>query len=331
VPEVGLYFDLRNPPGWRTDWRRNYAFTLEVCDEADRLGIDSLWFSEHHLFSDGYLNQPLAFAAAVAARTSRARIGTAVLVAPIRTAAQIAEDATVVDLVSGGRLDLGLGTGYRKPEFDLFGASLSGRYDATDGRVREVRSLWSSPEMLPPPVQDPVPIWLGYQGPLGARRAGVLGEGLLSANPELVAPYREGLIAGGHDPATARMAGALSAWTTHDPERDWPVVAEHVRWQADSYRSHMVTGTDQPVPRPVDPERIRAKGLTSGFNGLLVATPDEVATEVGRFIGAAPVKAVFFWASIAGMPEDMVLRHVRTVCNDLAPLIRRLPSGEVGP
>src|SRR3954447_11704050 len=102
--KVGLYFDVRSPPAWRQDWARLYSFTLEVCEEADRLGIDSLWFSEHHLFSDGYLNQPLTFAAAVAARTHRARIGTAVLIAPIRTAVQLAEEAALVDLVSNGRL-----------------------------------------------------------------------------------------------------------------------------------------------------------------------------------------------------------------------------------
>ena len=319
--KVGLYFDVRNPPGWKQDWQRLYGFTLEVCEEADRLGIGSLWFSEHHLFSDGYLNQPLTLAAAVAARTRQARLGTAVLVAPLRRAAQIAEEATVVDLVSGGRVDLGLGTGYRKPEFDLFGESLIGRYDGTDARVREMRSLWASGDVQPPPVQDAIPIWLGYQGPKGARRAGVLGEGLLSVNGDLLEPYREGLIAGGHDPASARMAGGLTAFVTDDPDRDWPVVSKHVAWQADSYRSHMVDGTDQAPPKPVDPERIRSKGLTTGIHGLLVDTPQNVAAQVREVTRGLPVETVFFWVSIAGMPEDMVMRHMQTICNDLAPLL----------
>lgn len=319
--KVGLYFDIRNPPGWHQDWQRLYAFTLEVCEEADRLGIGSLWFSEHHLFADGYLNQPLTFAAAVAARTQQARIGTAVLVAPIRAAAQIAEDAALVDLISGGRLDLGLGTGYRKPEFDLFGESLIGRYDRTDARVRELRKLWTSEKLCPPTVQDRIPIWLGYQGPKGAHRAGVLGEGLLSVNGALLEPYREGLAAGGHDPDAARMAGALSAFVTDDPERDWPVVSKHVSWQADSYRIHMVEGTDQPDPTPVDPERIRKKGLTTGFHGLLVDTPQNVAAQVRAVTAGLPVETVFFWVSIAGMGEDMVMRHMQTICTYLAPLL----------
>ena len=113
--KVGLYFDLRNPREWPQDWSRLYGFALEMCEEAERLGLDSIWVTEHHLFDDGYLTQPLTFLAAVAARTTRVRLGTAIMLAPLRPAVQIAEEATVVDILSGGRLDLGLGAGYRIP------------------------------------------------------------------------------------------------------------------------------------------------------------------------------------------------------------------------
>jgi alkanesulfonate monooxygenase SsuD/methylene tetrahydromethanopterin reductase-like flavin-dependent oxidoreductase (luciferase family) len=53
--DVGVYFDLRNPPGWRQDWSRLYGFTLEAIQDAEHLGADSVWLSEHHLFEDGYL------------------------------------------------------------------------------------------------------------------------------------------------------------------------------------------------------------------------------------------------------------------------------------
>ena len=132
---VGIYLDLRNPPPWKQDPARVYAFALELCEEAERLGAHSVWLSEHHGFEDGYLPQPLTFAAAVAARTARLRIGTAVLLAPLRDPAHIAEEAAVVDLVSDGRLELGLGAGYRVPEFEQFDADPARRY-TTDRRVR---------------------------------------------------------------------------------------------------------------------------------------------------------------------------------------------------
>ncbi len=74
--KVGLYFDLRNPPQWHVEWSRLYGFMLEMCEEAEHLGIDSLWVTEHHGFDDGYLPQPLTMLAAMAARTKRVRLGT---------------------------------------------------------------------------------------------------------------------------------------------------------------------------------------------------------------------------------------------------------------
>ena len=124
----------------------------------------------NHLFSDDYVAAPLTFLAAVAARTSRVRLGTAVVLAPLHNAVEIAEQAAMVDLISGGRLDLGLGTGYRVPEYELFGADLRRRYAQTDAKAKEVRRLLSP--VTSHPVQAEVPIWMGYQGPKGARRAG---------------------------------------------------------------------------------------------------------------------------------------------------------------
>jgi alkanesulfonate monooxygenase SsuD/methylene tetrahydromethanopterin reductase-like flavin-dependent oxidoreductase (luciferase family) len=314
---VGVYFDLRNPPPWRQDWSRLYGFTLEMCEEADRLGAHSVWVSEHHLFEDGYLNQPLTYAAAIAARTRSIRIGTAILIAPFRSAVHLAEEAAVVDLVSDGRLDLGLGAGYRLPEFGLYEAVFSRRYEETEQRVREIRALWAQGALMPPPVQAHLPIWLGYTGPKGARRAGRLGEGLLVANPELVEPYREGLADGGHDPASARMAGVVGGFITEDPEGDWPVVARHLAYQWNSYRRYMVEGTGRPAPKPIDPDQWRARGVGAGFDNFLLATPGDAAKAITDFLDGTPVETVFFWASLAGMPEAMVTRHIQTICGPL--------------
>ena len=191
---VGIYFDLRNPPAWRVPPSRLYGFTLEMCREAELLGCDSVWLTEHHLFDDDYLPQPLTFAAAVAARTQRVRIGTGILIAPLHHPAEVAEQAAVVDIVSDGRLDLGLGAGYRVPEFGLFGAEMATRYRATDDMARELRRLWGPGGVTPRPVQERPPLWMGYQGPKGARRAGLLGECLLTANKESWPAYRDAVL-----------------------------------------------------------------------------------------------------------------------------------------
>jgi alkanesulfonate monooxygenase SsuD/methylene tetrahydromethanopterin reductase-like flavin-dependent oxidoreductase (luciferase family) len=317
--DVGIYFDLRNPHQWRQKPARLHGFTLEMCEEAERLGASSLWFSEHHLFDDDYLTSPLTFAAAAAARTSRVRLGTAVVVAPLHHPAEIAEQAVLVDLLSDGRLDLGIGAGYRVPEFELFEADITKRYSATDATARRLRELWRSDGVRPRPVQTDIPIWMGYQGPKGARRAGLHGERLLSADARLWEPYRAGLAEGGFSTTRGRMAGGIQAWATDDPERDWPIVSTHLRHQLDSYRAHGVQGTSQPPPRPVNLDRIINVDRPGPLGSFYYGTPEMIVDAIRRTSAGAPVETVYLWASLSGMPEDMVHKNVELICNKVAP------------
>jgi alkanesulfonate monooxygenase SsuD/methylene tetrahydromethanopterin reductase-like flavin-dependent oxidoreductase (luciferase family) len=319
---TGLYFDMRNPVAWRRDPVRLYGEFLALCEEAERLGLDSVWVTEHHGFDDDYLPAPLTLLAAAAARTTRIRLGTGVVVAPLHRAAEIAEQAAVVDLLSGGRLDLGLGAGYRPAEFELYGASLRSRYGENDARAGEVRELWRSGAVTPKPAQARLPIWMGYLGPKGARRAGLLGEYLLSADARLWEPYRAALVEGGHDPAGGRMAGGVQAWVTDDPDRDWPVVSRHLAAQVDSYARHARQGTALPPPRPVDPDRLRAGEPRTSLNYFFYGTPEDVAARILDYTAGAPVDGVYLWAGLAGMSQDLVARNVTTIATRLAPLLR---------
>jgi alkanesulfonate monooxygenase SsuD/methylene tetrahydromethanopterin reductase-like flavin-dependent oxidoreductase (luciferase family) len=321
--KVGIYFDLRNPARLGVSGSSLYGATLELCEEAEHLGADSLWLSEHHLFADGYLPQPLVFAAAAAARTKRVRIGTAILLPGLRHPVHIAEEAAVVDLISAGRLDLGFGAGYRPPEYALFDAEFAGRYGVTDERVHQLRAIWSEGVVTPSPVQNPVPIWLGYQGPQGAARAGRLGVGLLSVNPLLVEPYVRGLVEGGHDPRTARMSGLIPGFVTEDPERDWGTVSRHLAYQWDSYLEYRVEGTDQPKPPPVDPEAWRQRGLDLNprNQGFMFATANEAAGLIRNQLNPVPADTIFFWASIGDMSLDLAAQHIATICTRLRPLL----------
>ena len=308
---LGVYFDLRNPAAWRRPWPDVYRVGLERIAAVEQLGGDAVWFSEHHSFDDGYLPQPLTFAAAAAARTSIVRIGTAVLVAPLRHPRHIAEEAAVVDLLSDGRLELALGAGYSQPEFEAFNVDATRRYDLTDGAVAEVLRLWRSGEVLPGPVQFPPPVWLGYQGPRGARRAGRLGVGLLSLDGQLLTPYSEGLAEGGHDPQIARMAGLVDVLIADDPEQAREQVLPHYAHQVNSYRRAAVAGTGRPEPKEIGIDRLREGMQARGkIPGLAVLTPEEAVAHVRAQIAGLPVTDVYVWASVAGMPDDLVERHL---------------------
>jgi alkanesulfonate monooxygenase SsuD/methylene tetrahydromethanopterin reductase-like flavin-dependent oxidoreductase (luciferase family) len=310
----GIYFDLRNPPPWALPPAQHYARSLEIAEEADRRGVGSIWTSEHHGFEDGYLPQPLTFLAAVAARTRQARLGTAVLLPALRHPVHIAEEAAIVDLLSDGRLELGLGPGYRADEFELFGADMEARYRATDECVTALRALWADGHQ-PLPAQQPLPLWLGYGTPVGARRAGRLGVGLLSAGPAVLEAYREGLREGGHDVADARLAVPVFWVLSDDPERAWPQVRPHYEYQWRTYRAG-----GRPSQQG-DFDQAFAAMTSAGPGGtapmLQVLTPEQAAAQLGSMLNGQPVEHVLFWASIAGMPIELVEEHVELVCTRL--------------
>ena len=328
---VGIYTDMRNPPGWRRPWAEHYARTMDRIVEAERLGADSVWVTEHHFFEDGYLPQPLTMAAAIAGRTARLRIGTAVLLAPLRPPLQIAEEAAIVDLVSGGRLELGLGAGYRVPEFAAFGADPARRFALLRETVRELRRIWDEGACTPPPVQDPVPLWLGVMTPRGARAAGRLGTGLLWLDERLLEPYREGLAEGGHDPAEARMSGLAMVILADDPEEARARIRPHLAYQRETYARYGREGTGDAEPSSLPPTLARdAEGGRSDREGpgaharpprLHVLAPDEAVPFLRGWLERMPVDHVFFWESIAGMPDDLADRHVELVATRLRPAL----------
>ena len=307
---IGIYFDMRNPAEWQRSSAALYSGSIDLAVEAERLGLDSVWVSEHHLFDDGYLPQPFPLLAAIAARTTRVLLGTAIVVAPLHHPMEIAEQAAVVDIISNGRLRVGLGAGYARREFDAFGADLGTRYRTTDNRIREVRALLDDGGVTPSPIQRPFPIWAGYQGPQGARRGGRLGCGLLSLNAELLAPYREGLVEGGHDPSSARMMGLLGVILADDPESTYERLLPYVCHQLNTYRAAAAEGTGR-TPSIITPEKLREGRSKPGvIPPIEVLDAIDAVARLRELTGAVPADEIYLWASIAGMPDDIVQRHV---------------------
>jgi alkanesulfonate monooxygenase SsuD/methylene tetrahydromethanopterin reductase-like flavin-dependent oxidoreductase (luciferase family) len=330
---VGLYLDLRNPPEWQRPWSQFYETVLDRIARSEALGIGSIWLTEHHFFEDGYLPQPMTFAAAIAARTQRMRIGSAVIVAGLRPAIDIAEQAAIVDILSGGRLELGLGAGYRAREFSAFGADIGSRYPLLEARAAEIRQLWSEGRTTPPPVQQRPPIWIGGRGPRAARIAGRLGEGLLWLGSELFEVYRDALQAAGHPVESARLAGLANLILADDPESAWARIKPHLAYQWASYARYGAEDGDvksaavAQISREFDAQQLRSRGPAMSPPNFDVTTPGEAAARLRAWLGTLPVTDVFFWDSIAGMPDELVERHIELLATELAPAVAGLGLG----
>jgi alkanesulfonate monooxygenase SsuD/methylene tetrahydromethanopterin reductase-like flavin-dependent oxidoreductase (luciferase family) len=303
--QVGLFVDGRNPSEWGRPWREHYRRLVDVAAEADELGAGCIWLTEHHGFDDGYLTQPLVLAAAIAARTRHCRIGTAVVLAPIRHPRHLAEEAVVVDLLSDGRLELGIGAGYVPSEFEMFGVEMRSRFVDLDATFTQLRELFDRPGLTPAPVQDHLPVWLGYQQLVGARKAGRFGAPLLSIRRAVAAAYLEGLAEGGHDPATARLAGDVDIIVADDPEAAYQRIAPHYLHQLNSYNA----AAGRPLHALEDLGDRRGASRVRVAVHLQVLTVDEAVADVKARVDGLPVEHVYTWSTVAEMPDDLAARH----------------------
>jgi alkanesulfonate monooxygenase SsuD/methylene tetrahydromethanopterin reductase-like flavin-dependent oxidoreductase (luciferase family) len=264
--ELVMIFDLR-APACGASRRALFAAALDFAQWADEHGFDVLGLGEHHLAEDGYNPSPLVLASAMAGRTRRIRLRTSVLLAPFYEPIRLAEDTAVLQLLSGGRLELGVGFGYRPAEFALFGQRVEERFDLTCRMVRMLKQAWTGEEFewngrhcrIAPVPDVPPPILLGGMSPKVARTAARIADGfLVPLFPSKVwQSYREACLAlGMPDPGAYPKQGPTFLWVSEDPQRDWEWIAPHVLHVLDSY----ARWTSEAYGKPIGPY---AGGMTA--------------------------------------------------------------------
>jgi probable F420-dependent oxidoreductase len=217
-----------------------YQEMVEDCQYAEELGFHSLWLTEHHFWYDGYSPSLLVGLGALAAATSRIKIATGVLLLPMHDPLRVAEQAAVVDQLSGGRLILGFGNGYRDAEFDGFGLRRRQRGARLSEQFSILKAAWTQDRfsftgkhftytdafVSPKPLQKPFPMVMVGSSPVYApaiKRAARHGFGMLL--PPTLAPdqcregvkiWEEGAREAGHDVAKMRAEKRVSMGLCYD-------------------------------------------------------------------------------------------------------------------
>ncbi len=227
-----------------------FETTVAWARRAEELGFDSVWLSDHFFYTFTRYGgdptpipavEPLTSLAALAAMTSRVRLGTLVLCAPFRHPALLAKMALTIDRLSGGRLDLGLGAGWLEEEFDAFGfpfGSIGERFTALEDALAAVSALQSGEtanldgptvtlrdaSMLPAPVNGHIPVWVGGKG--GPRLLRLIAEHadgwnvVWRVDPEgyalRAATARRAFATAGRDPSELRLSVGLYSTVAED-------------------------------------------------------------------------------------------------------------------
>ena len=193
--QFGLFGGARTRRSIGLEDSQGYESFIEYVVEADRLGFAQLFMVEHHFTGQGQVSASMTVLAYLAARTRNIRLGTAVVVVPWHNPVLIAEQVATLDLLTGGRVDFGVGKGYRKAEFDGFCipmAEATERFDeameiirkawTTEGRFSHHGKRWHYDNIVvePEPLQRPhPPLWLAAGSHESIRRAAREGYNLL--------------------------------------------------------------------------------------------------------------------------------------------------------
>jgi alkanesulfonate monooxygenase SsuD/methylene tetrahydromethanopterin reductase-like flavin-dependent oxidoreductase (luciferase family) len=322
-----LRFDLRNPAFAGVSATDRYRAALDMCVWGEEHGAMAVVLSEHHGSDDGYLPSALTMAAAVAARTERVPIWVSAIAAPLHDPLRLAEEATVVDLISGGRLTVVLANGYVPDEFALFDVPLSERSARTTEAVEVLRAsrsgepfpyrgrtvrLTPAPEAPPGGRAGPT-VLLGGSGPAAARRAARIADGFQPSNPEAWEVYRsERLGMGKPDPGgyLPQPTGFLHVAT--DPGAAWEAIRPHARHEAESYgRWAAAAGLDGATgyraPTDGDIDALRAEGR------YRIVTPAALRAE----LDAAPDTILVLNPMMGGLPPGLAWEGLRLLADEV--------------
>ncbi len=330
----GLWYDFRNPPVWKRPYDQLYGEIFEQIAWAEQHGFEDIWLSEHHFIEDGYSPSLLPIAAAIAARTKKIRIGTSVMLLPFHNPVRLAEDGAAVDVISGGRFELGVGTGYKVEEFSGFAISSKERGGRTNEGLEIIRRLWegetltckgryyevNNAKLTPEPIQRPrPPLWVGGFTPPAIRRAAKYADGYIGTRitKSLCEQYVTELQKVGKPTTNLRLAGGIF-WLipSTDPEKTWHEAADHVIYQMNGYAEWSEKAGMPLIPHVRDRAHLRELGM---FNVVDVNTCIKMIRDSAAEV---PLTHFYSWTLPPGLPASWIQPHLELFANKVIPAFR---------
>lgn len=331
-----LFFEVAVPPQLGLSEAQAYAGTLVEIELGDRLGYGCAWLVEHH-FLPGYSHssKPELLLAAAAARTTRIRLGHAVIPLPLHHPVHVAERVAALDVLSGGRLEVGIGRGFSPREYAAFGADMAASRELTEesldvllasferkpvtyrGRHYRVEGL----DILPRVVQEPhPPLWTAAVSPDTYDWAAARGLGVLAGpfKPWFMVNHDIGRYRGAwRRHAAPRIGMTVGVLCLADGSRARRLAKDAFTWfYRELYRvalpvlERLYPGYEQ--LRELGRFRALMKlgvdlGLADAFGLAVVGDPAEVREKIGRYAGAGVTHLLCAFG--AGAVEPAVTRE----------------------
>jgi alkanesulfonate monooxygenase SsuD/methylene tetrahydromethanopterin reductase-like flavin-dependent oxidoreductase (luciferase family) len=327
---LGLFFSGQLPLDGSRSAGDEYQIIIDLAGEGERLGFESVWLTEHHFAADSYLPTIFPLLGAIAARTTTIKLGAGVILAPFNNPIRVAEDAAVVDLLSGGRLLLGMGLGWRGEEFRVFNVPRRKRVAHLEDALAVVwtalkgeRFSYSGPtiqvedcRIMPSPGRA-IPIWLGASADPGLERVGAVADAYISGFTSAqnfahrLAVVDEAARAAGR-PVPMPVAAMIDCWPGTPDARvlagAWAATDIYRRWHAGDDTAESVL--TMPDHEPGDAPPLLQHG-----------DPDDIAAGLGQFVDAARGRDFLICLRFAfpGVDPDLTRDAMRTFAADVMP------------
>lgn len=307
-----------------------YRLGLEQIQCAERNGFDAAWVAQHHFNeTEGGLPAPFVFLSAVAAHTSSIRLGTGIITLPLELPVRVAEDAAVLDLMSGGRLELGVGPGGTTSSFASFGHDAARRGEIFESYLAQLRATLRGERiggvenrLYPAVPQLDQRIWQATFTVYGARRAGLAGDGLMLSRTQPRPPETPNLtLAEIQDPMIDAYLEALP------PGCEPRILGSRSLFVADNEaeaRHHSLIGLRRHA------ERLRALGRTIPDETLDVmlkaadshiGTPDQVIESLLADRTLDRCTDITFQVHSMDPPHALILRCIELTAAKVAPAL----------
>ncbi|HTY77790.1 MAG TPA: LLM class flavin-dependent oxidoreductase [Candidatus Bathyarchaeia archaeon] len=337
--KFGTFLLMQSPSARSSE--EMYRRAVDMAQAAESLGFRNIWLAEHHFSTYGYVSRPAQLATYLAAKTTRLRVGTAVIVVPLHHPLVVAEEIATLDQLAGGRVDIGLGRGYQHYEFERLGLELDSaraRWEESVDIILEAfrgrpfsyeGKLFRIPEtsVFPQPLQKPhPPVWVTAQSPASVEAAVRRGFNVLTGGfgvpIERMAEFRklfDRCVAEQRLPHTPEVGVQRAVYVTHS-EGDARAAAEEARWNMRvtlSLRNHYERvdgGRAIAVPAPQEPD---IDDLLDRF--LIIGTPDTVIRQLRRVQELVKINHFncSFW--FGDLEHDRVLRSMDLFAREVMP------------
>jgi alkanesulfonate monooxygenase SsuD/methylene tetrahydromethanopterin reductase-like flavin-dependent oxidoreductase (luciferase family) len=329
---LGVAYDFRNPPESGISHQTLYAEIMDQVAWLDGLGLDLVWFTEHHFVDDGYLPSWIPVAAAMAARTKRVRFSCDVCLLPFNHPLRLAEDLAVLDNISGGRVEIGVGMGYAPHEFRGFGLPVSRRVSLTDEGIAVLRHAFTGEKfsfegkrysfqdvrITPGYVQSGgPPLWIAAMSQPGALRAARFAANLLPQGPcaQTLDAWSAKVRSEGGEPQAFRIGIIRSCLVTDDRERDWAQVRLAERRRMEIYNRFREESVGHGgVAGITDEQRIPQTWVVGGV--------DHCVAELSAFIEEYGLTDIVTWAVPPGLRPQEMNPSLERFARDVAPKLR---------